>query len=120
MSEFDDLYEKINKMEVEVSALREKVSFFNVIYSKFDTTLDKVQEMMENRRNEINEDLKDVYTRISESETKMLNEFQNLRREVKELHEQQGRKISEIDKWRWMVIGAAGAVGYIISKFLGS
>ena len=66
---------KLNRLEIEVSAMKEKISFFNVIYQKFDDTLDKVQGLMENRRNETNQDLKDVYSKISEVETKLMEEM---------------------------------------------
>ena len=61
-SEYDRrMYDaKLSRLEIEVSAMKEKISFFSVIYQKFDDTLDKVQKLMEDRRNETNHDLKDV------------------------------------------------------------
>ena len=110
------LENKINQLEVDVSALKEKVSFFSVIYGKFDETLNRMAEMMEDRRSEINDDLKDVYAKIKESEDKMVAQFTELRRDMKELHEEEKRKIENIDKWRWMMIGGATALGYFISN----
>lgn len=109
----------INKLEVELSALKEKVSFFNVIYGKFDITLGKIQEMIENRRFENNEEIKDVYARLESSERKILEEIKGVRSEMKEQHQVYQNKISEIDKWRWMVVGAAGVVGWLLNKFFG-
>jgi hypothetical protein len=34
-------------------------------------------------------------------------------------HEEEKRKIEDLNKWRWIVVGAAGVVGWLISK-LGS
>jgi vacuolar-type H+-ATPase subunit I/STV1 len=107
---------KLNRLEVEVSAIKEKISFFSVIYQKFDDTLDKVQKMIEDRRNETNHDLKDVYSKISEVETKIMDEIHSMREDMKKQHEEERKKISELDKWRWMVMGAAGVVGWIASK----
>ena len=109
----------INKLEVELSALKEKVSFFNVIYGKFDVTLGKIQEMIENRRYENNEEIKDVYARLEASEQRILNEMKGIREEMKRQHDEYQTKISEIDKWRWIVVGAAGVVGWILNKFFG-
>jgi len=111
-----ELDNKINKLEVELSALREKVSFFNVIYSKFDETLAKVQEMIENRRNETNDDLRDVYKKIQDTEDKLINEMQNLRAEMKQQHEVERRKIDDLNRWRWIVMGGAAVVGFLLSK----
>ena len=109
----------INRLEVELSALKEKVSFFNVIYGKFDVTLGKIHEMIENLRYENNEEIKDVYARLEASEHRILNEMKSIREEMKHQHAEYQAKISDIDKWRWIVVGAAGVVGWILNKFFG-
>lgn len=109
----------ITRLEVELSALKEKVSFFNVIYGKFDVTLGKIQEMIENRRYENNEEIKDVYARLEASEHRILVEMKAIRDEMKRQHDEYQAKISDIDKWRWIVVGAAGVVGWILNKFFG-
>lgn len=108
---------KLNKLEVEVSAMKEKISFFNVIYQKFDDTLDKVQKLMEDRRSETNHDLKDVYSKISEVETKIMDEMHAMREEMKKQHEEERKKIADLDKWRWIVVGAAAIVSWVASSF---
>ena len=108
---------KLNKLEVEVSAMKEKISFFNVIYQKFDDTLDKVQKLMEDRRNETNHDLKDVYSKISEVETKIMDEMHAMREEMKKQHEEERKKIADLDKWRWIVVGAAAIVSWALAEF---
>lgn len=108
---------KLNRLEVEVSAMKEKISFFNVIYQKFDDTLDKVQKMMEDRRNETNHDLKDVYSKITEVETKIMDEMHAMREEMKKQHEEERKKIADLDKWRWIVVGAAAIVSWALAQF---
>lgn len=114
-----DLEHKVSQLEVELSALKEKVSFFNIIYGKFDVTLGKIQEMIENRRYENNEEIKDVYQRLESSEQKILSEMKGLRQEMKEMHDVHQKKISEIDRWRWILVGGAGVVGWILNRFFG-
>lgn len=103
-------------MEIELSALKEKVSFFNVIYGKFDVTLGKIQEMIENRRYENNEEIKDVYDRIASSEKSLLEEMKNMRLEMKAIHEDTARKIEDLNRWRWLIIGGAVVVGWFAEK----
>lgn len=107
----------INKLEVELSSLKEKVSFFNVIYGKFDVTLGKIQEMIENRRYENNEEIKDMYVRFEDSERRILNEMKGIREEMKSQHAEYQAKIADIDKWRWILVGGAGVVGWLLNKF---
>jgi len=111
-----DFEDKLNKMEIELSALKEKVNFFNVIYGKFDVTLGKIQEMIENRRYENAEEIKDVYDRIASTEKAVLDEMKSLRAEMKEMNTNQERKIADLDKWRWIVVGGAVVVGWLLSR----
>lgn len=53
------------------------------------------------------------------------NELKNFRQDSKEQHKQMMEKIEEIDKrllvierWRWMIVGGACALGYLASHFL--
>jgi hypothetical protein len=111
-----DLQQKVNAMEVDLSALKEKVSFFHVIYGKFDVTLGKIQEMIENRRYENNEDIKDVYIKLAESEGRLLEELKAIRSDMKEMNERYEKRISELDRWKWMLMGGAVVAGWLLAK----
>jgi chromosome segregation ATPase len=125
MADFDNaklvrLDSDINDLKVEVGALREKVSFFNVIYGKFDETLSKVQMLMEDRRNETNDDLREVYRKIQDTETKIMDEIKALRNEMSVSRDAENSKmnskIESLDKWRWQMMGGAAVVGFLLSK----
>ena len=75
-----DFENKLSKIETEVAAMREKISFFSVIYEKFDRTLDKLEKQH-------NDELREVHN-----------------------------KIEDLNKWRWLVMGGAVVVGWILSK----
>ena len=46
-----DFESRLGKIEAELAGMREKISFFNVIYEKFDKTLDKLDErQLEDRK----------------------------------------------------------------------
>ena len=125
MADFDSsklvrLDTDINDLKVEVSALKEKVSFFNVIYGKFDDTLAKVEKLMEDRRSETNQDLRDVYQKIQDTENKIMDEIRNLKNEMvtqrESEHDKMNQKIESLDKWRWQMMGGAAVVGFLLSK----
>ena len=50
-----DFESRLSKIETEVAAMREKVSFFSVIYEKFDKTLEKLDERQNDDRKELQE-----------------------------------------------------------------
>jgi chromosome segregation ATPase len=112
-----DLEQKVGQLQVEVSAIKEKVSFFNVIYTKFDNTLEKLQEMIENRRQDTNDDLKDVYKKINDTEEKIMKEIASLREDMQRQHEIEAKKIQDLDKWRWLVLGGTAVISWLLSKF---
>ena len=70
----------------------------------------------------------DTGARIAVLETQLENlgsELKNFRQDSKEQHRQMMEKITDIDKrlniierWRWMIIGGAAALGYMASHFL--
>ena len=104
-----DFESRLSKIETEVAAMREKVSFFSVIYEKFDKTLEKLDERQ-------NEDRKELQTLIDELRTDIVQEMKAMREEAAAQHQAQQKKIEELNKWRWLVMGGAVVVGWILSK----
>ena len=105
-----DLESRLLKVESELAAIREKVSFFSVIYEKFDKTLDKLDERTIEDRKEINEMMNTM--RIS-----IMDEIKALRVDMASQHEVEKKKIEDLNKWRWVVMGAAAVIGWVLSRF---
>ena len=104
-----DFENKLSKIETEVAAMREKISFFSVIYEKFDRTLDKLEKQH-------NDELREVHNKIEEIESSIMDEIKALRQEMKEQHQVEKQKIEDLNKWRWLVMGGAVVIGWILSK----
>ena len=104
-----DFESKLSKIESEVAAMRERISFFSVIYEKFDRTLDKLERQH-------NDELREVHKKIEEIEVSIMDEIKALRHEMAAQHEIEKQKIEDLNKWRWIVIGGAAVVGWILSK----
>jgi hypothetical protein len=104
-----DFESRLSKIETDVAAMREKVSFFTVIYEKFDRTLDKLDERTI-------EDKKELQTMMDDLRTDLVQEMKSLREEMAAQHAVEKQKIEDLNKWRWLVMGGAVVVGWIISK----
>ena len=104
-----DFESKLSKIETEVAAMREKVSFFSVIYEKFDRTLDKLDERTI-------EDKRELQAMMDDLRTDLVQEMKSLREEMAAQHAVEKQKIEDLNKWRWLVMGGAVVVGWIISK----
>jgi len=144
--------EKENKIEIEL--LKKDVTTMSALLEKFDTTIDKMQEiasnlskmlslqeqrletqekvttefqgLMEMRRQEHNENIKDVYERINRvnealtdkittTEKTILTEIQKLREELHTNKDNLGSRIGQIEVWKYAIVG----VGIIISWAIG-
>jgi hypothetical protein len=103
-----DFESRLSKIEMDVAAMREKVSFFSVIYEKFDRTLDKLDERQVEDRKEINE-------MMAELQTNIMQEIKALREDMAKQHNLESQKIEDLNKWRWIVVGAAGLVAWVVS-----
>ena len=104
-----DLEGRLSKIETEVAAMKEKVSFFSVIYEKFDRTLDKLDERTI-------EDKKELQMMMDDLRDGVLQEIKALREEAHSQHLAQQKKIDELNKLRWLIVGGAAVIGYILSK----
>ena len=104
-----DFESRLSKMEADVAAMREKVSFFTVIYEKFDKTLDKLDERTI-------EDKKELQAMVDDLRNDLLAELKAMREDMARQHEIENKKIEDLNRWRWIVMGGAAVVGWIISK----
>jgi len=111
-----DLESRTARLEQDVAGLKEKTSFYKEYYERFDSTLDKLEEMVEDRRSATHNDLKDVYSKIEDVEKKIMSEIERMRSDMKEQHRIENKKIDELNRWRWIVMGGAAVVGWVISK----
>lgn len=104
-----DFEKRLAKVETDVAAIKEKVSFFSVIYEKFDRTLDKLDERTI-------QDKKELHDMMDELRADIMTEIKAMREEVAEQHKAQAKKIEELNTWRWLVMGGALVVGWLLSK----
>jgi hypothetical protein len=104
-----DFESRLSKIETDVAAMKEKVSFFTVIYEKFDRTLDKLDERTI-------EDKKELQAMMDNLRTDLLQEMKSLREEMAAQHAVEKQKIEELNRWRWLVMGGAVVIGWVLSK----
>ena len=105
-----DFEARLSKIETDVAAMKEKVSFFTVIYEKFDKTLEKFDERQV-------DDRKELQAMMDELRVDLVQEMKALREDMAAQHEIEKKKIEDLNRWRWFVIGGSVAMGWILSKF---
>lgn len=142
---------------IEIELLKKDVNIITTLCEKFDTTIDKMQEIASNlsrmislqeqriemqdkatremesvlemRRVEHNNDIKELHSRITtvnrdlttkidETEKRILDEIHLLRDELSKDNDKMGKRVFDIETWKWMVMGGIFVVGWIASKIL--
>ena len=142
---------------IEIELLKKDINIITTLCEKFDTTIDKMQEIASNlskmislqeqriemqdkatremesvlemRRVEHNNDIKELHSRITtvnkdlttkidETEKRILDEIHLLGNELSKDNDKIGKRIFDIETWKWMVMGGIFVVGWIASKML--
>ena len=131
----------MSDLNTEVQLLKKEVSDMKMIYSRLDKAIEKISDVSNsiNRmlavheekisqqeesqirtEQEINNDIKELHSRISTNTRELMNLMSEQHKEqtdkmTKLEIELQGR-VGVLEKWRWIIIGGSIVVGFIIQK----
>ena len=128
-------------IENQVEMLREIASDLKRMLAVHDEKLnqherkqDDIFELIEQRRNEMAEDIKEIHSRITTvqrelcteitaTENRIIKGLDELKEELKtdqEYHNSKQKtleqRIADLEKWRWIIIGAGITGGWLFSK----
>ena len=131
----------MSDLNTEVQLLKKEVSDMKMIYSRLDKAIEKISDVSNsiNRmlavheekisqqeeaqirtEQEINNDIKELHSRISTNNRELMNLMSEQHKEqtdkmTKLEIELQGR-VGVLEKWRWIIIGGSIVVGFLIQK----
>ena len=128
--------EKIHDIEMKVGLLGKDIEQTDRLCQKLSESIEKLQEVNtsilrmitlheqrheqhEKVESEVKEDIKDLHDRIDQVERHISARIDALRNDL--MHHKKddnviGNTLKEIDKYKWMILGAAIAVGWIIGN----
>ena len=124
-------------IKVQLESLRKDIESVNSINNRLDTAIDKLTDVstsiksmlavheekiqqqekldeiifnkLKDREDEIDSVYRDLQREINLIEKRLINEIKSLRNDV-------GPRIGVLEKWRWLIIGGAIVVGWVLSK----
>jgi uncharacterized protein YpuA (DUF1002 family) len=127
-------------LDLEVELIKKDISQISKLVDKFDVTIDKLQQVavditkivsiqeqkiqQQDRINsEVEDEARDVRRKVddieknlsiklTESETKILKELQNVKSDL-------DKKITALEAWRYMVMGIISVVVFVVSQAVG-
>tara|TARA_Y100000389_G_scaffold179999_1_gene194525 strand:+ start:500 stop:943 length:444 start_codon:yes stop_codon:yes gene_type:complete len=127
----------VQKIAVDVEVLKKDVANVNNIQGKLDNAIEKLtdvstsiksmlavheqkitqsektEEILFDKVRERGEELdivyRDLQRDISQTEKRLLLEIKSLKSDI-------GERVNVLEKWRWLILGGAIVVGYILAK----
>ncbi len=79
---------------------------------RVDTSQDDLFSILEERRREWEEDLKDLHSRIS-------TQSRDLREAIDQVQNKLDSRVGILERWRWLIIGGAILLGFILQASMG-
>jgi predicted nucleic acid-binding Zn-ribbon protein len=128
--------QKLHDVELKVGLLGKDVEQTDRLCSKLSESIEKLQEVNvnimrmitlheqrheqhEKVEKEVKDDIKDLHDRIDQVERHISERIDALRNDLMAHRKEDnviGNTLKEIDKYKWMILGAAIAIGWIIGN----
>jgi len=121
-------------IRVDVGVLKSQVSTLTTLCGKMDQVIEKlvdqhdrhlvkVYESIDARRKETDMDIKELHERIDMvldkvqiSEKTLLEEIQNLRKDMQEHNTKDRENIEKLLEWKWMIAGGILVLSWLLSN----
>lgn len=125
-------------LKVDVGVLKTQVTTITALCNKMDAVIDKLvenqQKMAENiyddmdkRKTETTGDIKELHSRITTvdrnlsdkielTERRIMEEIKSLRTHIEEHNKKEDGDLKKILEWKWMIVGGAIALAWLISN----
>ena len=127
--------EDLQEVKVDVGVLKTQVDTLTKLCEKMDTVIEKLVDHqdviisqiyndMEKRRSDVNEDIKDLHSRITnvsremnekldETEDKIMNEIKEMRKEISEHNKREQDAMDKLLQWKWTIVGGIIVVTWL-------
>ena len=114
------------EIKTEVELLKRDMELLSHLAEKFDIAIDKLADVSrsvdkmlaihDNRLQYQEHQSELIHQRISDMKKEMIDEFKDLRKENFQQHKQVEERLARLEKWRWIVVGASAAFGFVVAQ----
>ena len=116
----------VDGIRTDVEILKRDMEMIASLAGKFDVAIDKLSAVsvtvdkmlaVHETRLQNNEQQREIlHQRISDMKRDITDEFRALRDENRKQHNEVNERLSKLEKWRWLVVGMATAVGFLVAS----
>ena len=92
----------------------------NKILAVHDNTLDTLKNQYTERVTRQDEDIRIVHDRITKHEEEFKEEMEKYHARIETLIEQNDKRITVLERWKWYIMGTAWGIGFLIATLLQS
>ena len=104
--------EKNLDTDVRVSDLESQVDAINHSMEKLEEKIDENYSTLHHRISDMRDD---IHTNIEAKHDKVMEKLETQAKASSSQHKEIADKIQAIEKWRWMIMGGALVVGYVLA-----
>lgn len=130
--------QKLHEMDIKVNLLQRDVELNDRLCSKLSESIEKNQELNvnlmqmitlheqrhkqhEKAESSLKTDIKDLHERMDQVERHISQRIDDLRSDLLQHKKEEGKNhvtetLKEMDKYKWMILGAAISIGWIIGN----
>jgi chromosome segregation ATPase len=126
--------EELSEIKVDVGVLKTQVLTLSALCNKMDQVIEKlvdqhdrhlskVYDTMDDQRKEKDDDIAEIHDRVDlvldklqESEKRILEEFQGLKRAMSEHSASSKAQFEKINQWKWTLAGGIIVITWLISR----
>lgn len=116
------------EFKTEVELLKRDMELLGHLAEKFDTAIDRLADVSqsvdkmlaihENRLQHQENQSEVIHQRITDMKKEMMEEIRQLRASNTIEHKEVVDRLAAVEKWRWIVVGASIAFGFIVAHLL--
>ena len=107
---------------IEVYLLNSGVDRSFITESSISSKLVAAEELMEQRRTEFSNEIKELHSRITTNTKELLAEGTRQHKEhaeaIQKLHNDINKRVGVLEKWRWVLIGGSIVIGFVLHKMI--
>ena len=126
MKDMKSIHRRLDNAIIKITDVSSSINKMLAVHEeKISTQEDAVKDtnfVVEGRRQEFNEDIKNIHSRITRNNEEIIAKMneQALKRteELNSLKNEMMIKVGTLEKWRWMIIGASIVIGFALHKMM--
>ena len=121
-----NLEQKVQENINQIQELKQNLTTIATLVDRFDVAIDKLTDVSncvdkmlavhETRLSNQENQTEIVHSRLSDYKKELIDEMKDMREESDKQHKEIKERITKLEKGKWLVVGAARAVGVILAQ----